>query len=298
MKEERGCYDNHPQVDKPRFMSRSMREALEAEARRQEQINEYGEQGYNNDDYSDDAYGGRDEPESYSSADTYGSYDSYTDGDRDYDRSGYDSSYDDETIKTVSMRKQRRSRDYAYDEEDDENETPAPGEENRAGQWKWYLKSLLSVVIPLLVIALAIWLSFTYWLTAFEVQRSSMAPTLRDGDTVIFHSSTNIKHGDIIAFVHDEMVLVKRVIALGGDTISISANGEITLNGDPLIESYVSGTIGEHRAVPQVSIPDDHYYVMGDQRSTSIDSRDEEIGTIRQEQVIGKYLLRIWPFRR
>jgi signal peptidase I len=113
---------------------------------------------------------------------------------------------------------------------------------------------------------------------------------------VVFISTGRIGHGDVIAFYHGNNVLIKRVIAVGGDWLSISADGTVYLNDEPLDEHYVH----EHSAGEELSIQilDNQFFVMGDQRWVSLDSRSMEIGLVSQEQIIGRTFIRIWPFNK
>ena len=158
------------------------------------------------------------------------------------------------------------------------------------------IKGLLGAIVVIAAIAV---LLITLWLPVFQVQRSSMAQTLRDGEVVVFITTGGINRGDVIAFNHGSHVLIKRVIAVSGDWVDILENGTVLLNGTPLIEPYVSEfSPGEISAEFPMQVPDRQYFVLGDRRQTSLDSRDEEIGLIRQDQIIGKSFLRVWPLDR
>jgi len=148
----------------------------------------------------------------------------------------------------------------------------------------------------LTVFAAAIVLALTLWFPVFQVQRSSMAPALRDGDVVVFVTPGGVKRGDVVAFYQGNQVLIKRVIALGGDWLDIESDGMVLLNGEPIVEPYVSEpSAGGHRAGQPLQTPDRQFFVMGDHRRTSLDSRNEEIGFVHQNRIIGKARLRIWP---
>jgi signal peptidase I len=148
----------------------------------------------------------------------------------------------------------------------------------------------------MIVFSAAIVLLLTLLFPVFKIQRGSMAPSLNDGDIAVFITAGKIRHGDIIAFHHGNNVLIKRVIAVSGDWVEISGDGAVTLNGVPLDDSYADGYGSGDELSAQ--IPDKHFFVLGDQRRMSLDSRSEEIGVIPQEHIIGKHLLRIWPLKR
>ena len=157
-------------------------------------------------------------------------------------------------------------------------------------------KSILSTVGILIVIAAAITLVLTLWLPIVQVQRGSMAPTLREGEVLVFFSTGNIKRGDIIAFYHGSRILIKRVVAISGDRVDIDSDGTVLLNNIALDEPYVIGqTYDDHTLELPCLIHDNQFFILGDYRQTSLDSRSAEIGLVNIDQIIGKALFRIWP---
>ncbi len=134
------------------------------------------------------------------------------------------------------------------------------------------------------------------------VDGSSMYPTLEHGDQVLMRivGYNEPEHGDVVVVVAPNFKqdpLVKRVIAVGGDTLDIDrATGTVILNGVPLDEPYINEAIAEFGSMDYpVLVPEDHVFVMGDNRNRSSDSRYVEIGMLPNEYVIGKVFLRIWP---
>ena len=161
------------------------------------------------------------------------------------------------------------------------------------------LKSLWNAASVVLVAAAVVVLVVTLWIPVYQVQRSSMAPTLRDGEIVAFIKTGGVEQGNVIAFHHGSQVLIKRVIAIGGDAIDMLEDGTVILNGMPLDEPYVSElSAGETDMSFPLVVPEGQYFVLGDQRRTSLDSRNETIGMIREDQIIGRALMRMWPLNR
>ena len=161
------------------------------------------------------------------------------------------------------------------------------------------LKVIWAAIRTLLVFAAAAVLITTLLLPVIRVQKGSMSPTLEEGQILIFSKIGKIGRGDIIAFQHNNQVLIKRVIATTGDRIELAADGTVILNGAPLNEPYIwEHAIGECTIQMPLQVPDGQYFVMGDHRATSLDSRRAEIGLIEQSQITGKALLRVWPFGR
>ena len=185
-------------------------------------------------------------------------------------------------------------------EQDNNMERPSAGQLEemlgRALRRREIFISVRSALGVLVVIAAAVTLAITLWFPFILVQRSSMEPTLSDGEVVIFVTTRGISRGDVIAFYHGNQVLIKRVIAIEGDTVDIDSGGRVLINGEPQDEPYVSlPDAGEITLEMPCQVLENHYFVMGDHRQTSLDSRVEEIGLISRDQIVGKALLRIWP---
>ena len=123
-----------------------------------------------------------------------------------------------------------------------------------------------------------------------------MSPTLFDGDIVIAVKKTQLERGDICIFSKDGNFLCKRVVGLGGDKISVDENGVVSVNGEQLDEPYINNkNLGKSTVEYPVTVPENSYFVMGDNRRTSIDSRSTVVGCVDARQVKGKLLLRILP---
>lgn len=127
-----------------------------------------------------------------------------------------------------------------------------------------------------------------------------MEQTLQSEDVIV---STNlygkINRGEIIAFYNNDKILIKRVVGLPGDTIIIDNDGALFVNGERKAETYVLSLSLEPCDITfPVEVPNDSYFVLGDRRTTSMDSRSESVGMISDDKVIGKVLFRIWPFNK
>ena len=124
-----------------------------------------------------------------------------------------------------------------------------------------------------------------------------MSPTLDHDEIVILVKTKDIDRGDLIGFYYQGKILLKRVIALPEDEVAIDAEGNVYVNGELLEEPYVTDKgLGDCDLEFPYKVPGTSYFVMGDRRSNSVDSRNSLIGTISQEDIIGKVVLRVWPF--
>jgi len=166
----------------------------------------------------------------------------------------------------------------------------------RSRETKNAIKTALGL---LLVFAAAAVLVATLWLPIYQVQQRSMEPTLREGDLLVFMTTGEIRRGDIVAFHYNNQIMIKRVIAVGGEWVDITPEGLVIIDGVPLDEPYLSDpAFGECGIELPYQVPVRRYFVMGDNRFASLDSRTVTIGAVSSEQISGKALIRIWPIPR
>ena len=124
-----------------------------------------------------------------------------------------------------------------------------------------------------------------------------MEPTLTNGDIVLLTKSIKFDRGELCGFTWNNKLLIKRVIGLPGDWIEIASDGTVYVNGEALEEPYVQNlALGECDLEFPYQVPPEQYFVMGDMRESSIDSRNTLIGCISKDQIVGKVFFRIWPF--
>ena len=160
-----------------------------------------------------------------------------------------------------------------------------------------FRRSLWSTVSGLIVAAAAAVLISTLLLPVLRVTGASMTPTLQNDQVLLCNKLADPAHGDIVAFCYNNKVLIKRIVGLPGDVVDITEDGAVSLNGEILDEPYVSELAkGECDIELPYQVPENRYFVMGDHRAVSIDSRSTSIGCIADENMIGKVFFRVMPF--
>lgn len=161
-------------------------------------------------------------------------------------------------------------------------------------RYRTVLKSTLYTLITVAAIAVLV---ATLWLPVLQIYGSSMTPTLKDGQIIISVKTAQFELGDIVAFYYNNKILVKRVIAKQGDWIDIKEDGTVYVNDVLLNEPYVEElALGETNIELPYQVPDGRLFVMGDHRSTSVDSRNTAMGCVAEEQIVGKIVFRFYPF--
>lgn len=162
-----------------------------------------------------------------------------------------------------------------------------------------YRAVMRSTIYTLITVAAIAVLVATLWLPVLRIYGSSMEPTLVDGEIIFSLKTKKFEQGDIIAFYYNNKILVKRVIAGPGEWVDISEDGTVFVNSVPIEEPYlVEKAFGDTNIELPYQVPEGRYFVMGDQRATSVDSRNTAVGCVEQEQVVGKILFRVWPLNK
>lgn len=159
--------------------------------------------------------------------------------------------------------------------------------------------TLFNTVGTLLVVAAIAVLVANLWLPILQVTGTSMSPTLEEGQILMASKGNAFKTGDVIAFYLNNKILVKRVIAMPGDWVNISDDGTVYVNDIALDEPYLKEkSLGDCNIDLPYQVPESKIFVMGDNRSVSLDSRNTAIGCISEEQVVGKVTLGLWPLAK
>lgn len=159
-----------------------------------------------------------------------------------------------------------------------------------------YWKMLRGTVAVLVVVAATAVLISNLLLPILRIYGSSMTPTLVNGNIVAAVRNGTYQRGDIIAFYYNNKILVKRVVGMPGEWVDMDDSGNVTIDGEPLEEPYLTKkALGECDIELPYQVPEGRYFVMGDHRGVSSDSRSSQVGCVSEEQIVGKLLFRLWP---
>lgn len=162
-----------------------------------------------------------------------------------------------------------------------------------------YQSVLRSTIYTLITVAACAVLVATLWLPVLQIYGNSMTPTLTDGEIIFSVKTSDFEQGDVISFYYNNKILVKRVIASSGEWVNIDEDGTVSVNGQPLEEPYLEEkAFGDCDLDLPYQVPEGKVFVMGDHRSTSVDSRNSAVGCVAQEQIVGKIIFRVWPLNR
>lgn len=159
-----------------------------------------------------------------------------------------------------------------------------------------FRRLLRSTASALIVVAAIAALIATLVLPVLQIAGTSMEPSLSDGDVVLLVKTDKLETGDLCAFYYSNKILIKRVIGTPADVLWINRDGTVFLNGSELEEPYISEkSLGECDVEFPYQVPESNFFLMGDHRDTSIDSRSSVIGCITTDQIIGKIICKLWP---
>ena len=162
-----------------------------------------------------------------------------------------------------------------------------------------FAATLFNTIGTLVVVAAAAILVANLWLPILKVTGTSMSPTLQEGQVLMASKGHDFKTGDVIAFYYNNKILVKRVIAMPGDWVNISDDGTVYVNDIAIDEPYLKEKVlGDCNIELPYQVPESKIFVMGDNRSVSLDSRNTAIGCVSEEQVVGKITFAIWPLSK
>lgn len=171
---------------------------------------------------------------------------------------------------------------------------------------KQILKEVISTILYIAVVLAVTWLIITFVGQRTQVNGSSMEPTLSDHDNLIVDKISyrfkDPERFDIIVFpfqYEENVYYIKRIIGMPGETVFIDLDGTIYIDGEALQENYGREVmLSPGRAGEPITLGEDEYFVLGDNRNNSSDSRDPSVGNIHRDRIVGKAWVRIWPFHK
>lgn len=171
-------------------------------------------------------------------------------------------------------------------------------EKERLNNRHRFYKLLRNTTFTLLVVAAASVLIAFLLMPVLRVSGDSMEPTLKDQDVVLLVKTDHFETGELCGFYWQNKLLLKRIIAGPGDMVDIKDDGSVYVNGQELDEPYVTEkSLGDCDMEFPYQVPENKYFVMGDHRSVSIDSRNSVIGCVDKSQMVGKIWIRVWPLK-
>lgn len=163
-------------------------------------------------------------------------------------------------------------------------------------EFRRVLRSTLYVVTAAVAIAV---LLATLLLPVMQITGASMEPTLDNGEVVLLWRTDQFTTGDLCGFYYQNKILIKRVIGVPGDWVNIDGNGRVYVNDVLLDEPYVSSySLGECDIQFPYQVPDNKFFVLGDHRDVSIDSRSTTVGCVDKDMIVGRVILRVWPLSK
>ncbi|MBO5725780.1 MAG: signal peptidase I [Clostridia bacterium] len=193
----------------------------------------------------------------------------------------------------------------AYKHEKNANEVAGPSlseiqsERKRIRRGTYYRQALRGTIAVLVVVAAVAVLITTLFLPILQISGDSMSPTLEHDEIVILLKTKKFQRGDLIGFYYQGKILLKRVIALPDDEVVIDGDGNVYVNGEQLEEPYVTEKgLGDCDLEFPYKVPATGYFVMGDKRANSVDSRNSMVGAISSDDIIGKVFIRVWPLSK
>lgn len=162
-----------------------------------------------------------------------------------------------------------------------------------------FRRAILNMAGILIVAAALTALMATRIFVLVQINGSSMKPTLNEDEVIILRQTKAVEKGDIVGFYYGGKILLKRVMAGAGDEVDIDREGNVSVNGERLGESYLKEKrLGKCDLEFPYEVPEGAIFVLGDNRAISMDSRIKSIGCVESDQIVGKVVFRMWPMAR
>ena len=171
------------------------------------------------------------------------------------------------------------------------------GQEKEKDTNRVFIKTTIKIIVIIALIISLLLNFFTLVMPIVKYYGTSMSPTLQEGQILVVSKLADIESGDVIAFYYNNKVLVRRVIAIENEQVTVDIFGTVIVNGNEIEESYIENkTYGQCDIDFPYSVPPNMFFVLGDNREVSMDSRLEEIGAVEEDRIIGKIIFAMNPF--
>ena len=162
-----------------------------------------------------------------------------------------------------------------------------------------YARVLRSTVYALVITAAVCVLIASLIMPVLQIYGTSMSPTVNEGEIVVALKGSDFQCGEVVVLSYNNKLLVKRVIAGPAQWVDIDLDGNVYVDGELINEPYLQEkAYGDCTLELPYQVPDGRYFVLGDNRATSQDSRNTIVGCIADEQIVGKAIFRVWPLSR
>lgn len=159
-----------------------------------------------------------------------------------------------------------------------------------------YYNAIRSTVFVLITVTAIALLIATLILPVIRIYGSAMEPTINDDSIILCSKTSHPERGNVLVFYYNNKIVIRRVIGVPGDKVSIDANGRVSVNEEHLNEPYVDQyTLGKSDLVYPFEVPEGQYFVLADNRTEAIDSRVSLFGCIKEEDFIGRAIFSVWP---
>lgn len=155
---------------------------------------------------------------------------------------------------------------------------------------------LVAMLVILLVLSAGSVLAATLKFPLMLVGGDAMEPAFKSGQVLMTIRTQEFERGDVVAFHHGNQLLIRRVIGCAGEEIHIDEHGRVTVNGETLTDDYITEPVlNPSDLTYPVQVPEGCFFLMGDNRAISIDSRMSQIGCVSSDRIVGKVIFRLWP---
>lgn len=170
-------------------------------------------------------------------------------------------------------------------------------EDNKKNNIKFIKSFLITLLILVLIYEISLLLSF-FVIPTVRIYDNSMLPGLNDKNIIMLYKTNKVKEGDVVAVYVEDKMLIKRCIATSNDVVNIDTDGNLYVNDKLVKENYLKNkSIGKFSIGLPYTVPEHHIFILSDDRETYSDSRNILIGSIDEDNIYGKALIKLYPIK-